>query len=147
MFQLSILLWSEDVVDNCDENLEHEIWAPHKFLNQFGVEMNEGSSCHLYEVALDYCVEAHGYLWCGSKSKWLTVCGVCRIWGEHGQAALERARVCILNCGPTGSEALKNLVLGGIGSFTIVDASKVSQSDLGNNYLGELLANVLDFFI
>jgi len=58
-----------------------------------------------------------------------------RIWGEHGQAALEGARVCILNCGPTGSEALKNLVLGGIGSFTIVDASKVSQSDLGNNYL------------
>jgi amyloid beta precursor protein binding protein 1 len=62
----------------------------------------------------------------------------CRIWGEHGQSALERARVCVLNCGPTGSEALKNLVLGGIGSFTIVDASKVSPSDLGNNYLGEL---------
>jgi amyloid beta precursor protein binding protein 1 len=58
-----------------------------------------------------------------------------RIWGEHGQSALERARVCVLNCGPTGSEALKNLVLGGIGSFTIVDASKVSASDLGNNYL------------
>lgn len=75
------------------------------------------------------------------------MCGVCIIWGEHGQAALEGARVCILNCGPTGSEALKNLVLGGIGSFTIVDASKVSQSDLGNNYLGELLANVLDSFI
>lgn len=62
----------------------------------------------------------------------------CRIWGEHGQSSLERARVCVLNCGPTGSEALKNLVLGGIGSFTIVDASKVSPSDLGNNYLGEL---------
>lgn len=62
---------------------------------------------------------------------------MCRVWGEHGQAALELARVCVLNCGPTGSEALKNLVLGGIGSFTIVDASKVSASDLGNNYLGE----------
>ncbi|KAG0570361.1 hypothetical protein M758_6G151400 [Ceratodon purpureus] len=58
-----------------------------------------------------------------------------RIWGEHGQTALETARVCVLNCGPTGSEALKNLVLGGIGSFTIVDASKVSAADLGNNYL------------
>ena len=66
------------------------------------------------------------------------VAGLCRIWGEHGQTALEKARVCVLNCGPTGSEALKNLVLGGIGSFTIVDASKVSPSDLGNNYLGEL---------
>jgi amyloid beta precursor protein binding protein 1 len=63
---------------------------------------------------------------------------LCRVWGEHGQTALEKAHVCVLNCGPTGSEALKNLVLGGIGSFTIVDASKVSASDLGNNYLGEL---------
>lgn len=58
-----------------------------------------------------------------------------RIWGEHGQARLETARVCLLKCGPTGSEALKNLVLGGIGSFTIVDGSKVEAADLGNNYL------------
>lgn len=70
------------------------------------------------------------------KTRWLGA-ALCRIWGEHGQTALERARVCVLNCGPTGSEALKNLVLGGIGSFTIVDASEVSVSDLGNNYLGE----------
>jgi amyloid beta precursor protein binding protein 1 len=62
-----------------------------------------------------------------------------RIWGEHGQSALERAHICVLNCGPTGSEALKNLVLGGIGSFTVVDASKVCASDLGNNYFGMLL--------
>ncbi|GAQ81120.1 NEDD8-activating enzyme E1 regulatory subunit [Klebsormidium nitens] len=58
-----------------------------------------------------------------------------RIWGEHGQEALENAKVCLLNCGPTGSEALKNLVLGGIGSFTIVDGKKVEPSDLGNNFL------------
>lgn len=58
-----------------------------------------------------------------------------RIWGEHGQARLEAAKVCLLKCGPTGSEALKNLVLGGIGSFTVVDGSKVEASDLGNNYL------------
>jgi amyloid beta precursor protein binding protein 1 len=57
-----------------------------------------------------------------------------RIWGEHGQSALERPHICVLNCGPTGSESLKNLVLGGIGSFTVVDASKVCASDLGNNY-------------
>eukprot|EP00951_Prasinocladus_malaysianus_P013472 scaffold101932_cov42-Prasinocladus_malaysianus.AAC.1 len=48
-----------------------------------------------------------------------------RIWGAHGQASLEASRVCLLNCGPTGSEILKNLVLGGIHSFTIVDPSKV----------------------
>ncbi|CAM6089778.1 unnamed protein product [Calypogeia fissa] len=58
-----------------------------------------------------------------------------RIWGEQGQEALEQANICVLNVGPTGSEALKNLVLGGIGSFTIVDGSIVQESDLGNNFL------------
>ncbi|KAF8053560.1 hypothetical protein N665_1398s0002 [Sinapis alba] len=58
-----------------------------------------------------------------------------RIWGEVGQAALENASICLLNCGPTGSEALKNLVLGGIGSITIVDGSKVEIGDLGNNFM------------
>ena len=59
-----------------------------------------------------------------------------RIWGDQGQFALEQANICLLNCGPTGAEALKNLVLGGIGSFTIVDASKVEAKDLGNNFFG-----------
>uniref|UniRef100_A0A1J3DVB5 NEDD8-activating enzyme E1 regulatory subunit n=1 Tax=Noccaea caerulescens TaxID=107243 RepID=A0A1J3DVB5_NOCCA len=58
-----------------------------------------------------------------------------RIWGELGQAALEDASICLLNCGPTGSEALKNLVLGGVGSITIVDGSKVEIGDLGNNFM------------
>ncbi|GMH11032.1 hypothetical protein Nepgr_012873 [Nepenthes gracilis] len=58
-----------------------------------------------------------------------------RIWGEQGQAALEKASVCLLNCGPTGSETLKNLVLGGIGSITVVDGSKVDVGDLGNNFM------------
>ena len=48
-----------------------------------------------------------------------------RIWGAHGQAKLEHAKVCLLNAGPTGSETLKNLVLGGILAFTVVDDSKV----------------------
>ena len=42
----------------------------------------------------------------------------------------------MLNCGPTGSEALKNLVLGGVGSITVVDGSKVELGDLGNNFMG-----------
>ncbi|KAG7595897.1 unnamed protein product [Arabidopsis thaliana] len=58
-----------------------------------------------------------------------------RIWGEVGQAALEEASICLLNCGPTGSEALKNLVLGGVGSITVVDGSKVQFGDLGNNFM------------
>ena len=55
-----------------------------------------------------------------------------RIWGEQGQARLESAHVCLLNCGPTGSEALKNLLLGGIGAFTIVDNARVTSLDLTN---------------
>lgn len=58
-----------------------------------------------------------------------------RIWGEQGQSALEKSSVCLLNCGPTGSETLKNLVLGGIGSITVVDGSKVELGDLGNNFM------------
>ncbi|KAI3680277.1 hypothetical protein L2E82_50502 [Cichorium intybus] len=58
-----------------------------------------------------------------------------RIWGEQGQSALEKASICLLNCGPTGSETLKNLVLGGIGSITVVDGSKVEIGDLGNNFM------------
>jgi len=46
----------------------------------------------------------------------------------------------LLNCGPTGSEALKNLVIGGIGSITIVDGSKVEIGDLGNNFMGIILS-------
>uniref|UniRef100_A0A2N9I683 NEDD8-activating enzyme E1 regulatory subunit n=1 Tax=Fagus sylvatica TaxID=28930 RepID=A0A2N9I683_FAGSY len=56
------------------------------------------------------------------------------IWGDQGQAALEKASICLLNCGPTGSETLKNLVLGGVGSITVIDDSKVEVGDLGNNF-------------
>lgn len=54
-----------------------------------------------------------------------------RIWGADGQRKLETCKVCLLHCGPTGSETLKNLVLGGIGGFTVVDGSKVSFQALG----------------
>ena len=42
-----------------------------------------------------------------------------------------------MDAGATGSEALKNLVLGGIASFSIVDGSKVAPADLGNNFFLE----------
>ncbi|KAF8063874.1 hypothetical protein N665_1182s0003 [Sinapis alba] len=50
--------------------------------------------------------------------------------GGVGQSALEEASIFLLNCGPTGSEALKNLVLGGVGSITIVDGSNSSLETL-----------------
>ena len=39
--------------------------------------------------------------------------------------------------GPTGTEALKNLVLGGIAAFTVVDGADVTAGDLGNNFMVE----------
>ncbi|KAI2662480.1 NEDD8-activating enzyme E1 regulatory subunit [Labeo rohita] len=57
-----------------------------------------------------------------------------RLWGDHGQEALENAHVCLINATSTGTEILKNLVLPGIGAFTIVDGHKVSGEDVGNNF-------------
>uniref|UniRef100_A0A9J8C9M1 NEDD8-activating enzyme E1 regulatory subunit n=1 Tax=Cyprinus carpio carpio TaxID=630221 RepID=A0A9J8C9M1_CYPCA len=56
-----------------------------------------------------------------------------RLWGDHGQEGLENAHVCLINATATGTEILKNLVLPGIGAFTIVDGHKVSGEDVGNN--------------
>ncbi|XP_030620727.1 NEDD8-activating enzyme E1 regulatory subunit isoform X1 [Chanos chanos] len=57
-----------------------------------------------------------------------------RLWGDHGQDALENAHVCLINASATGTEILKNLVLPGIGAFTIIDGHKVSGEDVGNNF-------------
>ncbi|EDL11219.1 amyloid beta precursor protein binding protein 1, partial [Mus musculus] len=57
-----------------------------------------------------------------------------RLWGDHGQEALESAHVCLINATATGTEILKNLVLPGIGSFTIIDGNLVSGEDAGNNF-------------
>lgn len=58
-----------------------------------------------------------------------------RIWGAQGQETLESARVCLITASPTGAEAVKNLVLGGIHSFTLIDNAKVTSPDFGNNFL------------
>jgi amyloid beta precursor protein binding protein 1 len=60
-----------------------------------------------------------------------------RIWGAHGQQALETSSICVLGSGCTATETLKNLVLGGIAGFTVVDDATVQASDLGSNFLLE----------
>jgi len=60
-----------------------------------------------------------------------------RLWGEHGQEALEKASVCLINGTPTGTEILKNLILPGVGSFTVIDGKFVEGRDLGNNFFLE----------
>jgi len=57
-----------------------------------------------------------------------------RLWGDHGQTALERANVCLINATATGTEILKSLVLPGMGNFTILDPNPVTGEDAGNNF-------------
>eukprot|EP00698_Gefionella_okellyi_P011971 TRINITY_DN3197_c0_g1_i1.p1 TRINITY_DN3197_c0_g1~~TRINITY_DN3197_c0_g1_i1.p1 ORF type:complete len:551 (+),score=162.64 TRINITY_DN3197_c0_g1_i1:26-1654(+) len=57
-----------------------------------------------------------------------------RLWGEHGQDALENAKICLLYATATGTETLKNLVLPGVGEITIVDPFQVTPRDLGKNF-------------
>lgn len=54
-----------------------------------------------------------------------------RLWGEHGQALLEAAQLCLVNVTALGTEILKNIVLPGIGGFTIVDGALVTEEDIG----------------
>ena len=62
-----------------------------------------------------------------------------RLWAASGQQALEDAHVLLLNSGSgvVGVETLKNLVLPGVGNFTIVDDHTVGDEDLGVNFFLE----------
>lgn len=73
-----------------------------------------------------------------------------RLWAASGQQALEDAQVLLVNSdgswggsqeagnsGVVGVETLKNLVLPGIGGFTIVDPATVTETDLGVNFFLE----------
>ncbi|KAF4971946.1 hypothetical protein FZEAL_9716 [Fusarium zealandicum] len=59
-----------------------------------------------------------------------------RLWAASGQAALESANILLVNsgAGTVGVETLKNLVLPGIGRFTIADQAVVGHQDLGVNF-------------
>ncbi|VTT78586.1 unnamed protein product [Fusarium fujikuroi] len=59
-----------------------------------------------------------------------------RLWAASGQAALESANILLVNsgAGTVGVETLKNLVLPGIGRFTIADQNVVTHQDLGVNF-------------
>lgn len=57
-----------------------------------------------------------------------------RLWGDHGQKALETGRVCLIGANALGTEILKALVLPGLGSFTIIDHQPVTLADCGSNF-------------
>ena len=60
-----------------------------------------------------------------------------RLWAASGQAALESAHVLVVNGSATATSILKNLVLPGIGQFTILDDKRIDNADLGNNFFLE----------
>lgn len=61
-----------------------------------------------------------------------------RLWAATGQAALEGARLLVIGGTATSTQILKNLVLPGIGHFTVLDPNKVNPEDVGNNFFLEL---------
>ncbi|XP_047533879.1 NEDD8-activating enzyme E1 regulatory subunit [Vanessa atalanta] len=60
-----------------------------------------------------------------------------RLWGDHGQAALENGHICLINASALGTEILKSIVLPGVGAITIVDHNIVSDEDIGSNFFLE----------
>jgi len=57
-----------------------------------------------------------------------------RLWGADGQNKLEAAHIALFGASATGCETLKNLILPGVGRFTIIDDKKVGDADLGVNF-------------
>lgn len=57
-----------------------------------------------------------------------------RLWGPIGQRNLAKSHVLLIQADAVGSETLKNLVLPGVGAFTILDDHRVTPEDLGNNF-------------
>lgn len=61
-----------------------------------------------------------------------------RLWAATGQAALESSRVLLLTSTATSTATLKNLVLPGIGHFTILDSDLARPEDIGSNFFLEV---------
>ncbi|CAO1636143.1 unnamed protein product [Sympodiomycopsis kandeliae] len=60
-----------------------------------------------------------------------------RLWASSGQASLESARVLLIGATHLGAQVMKNLILPGIGSFTVLDGQIVGPNDVGNNFFVE----------
>ncbi|KEG08269.1 ubiquitin activating enzyme [Trypanosoma grayi] len=57
-----------------------------------------------------------------------------RLWGRDGQQALAESHVVVLGATVAAAEMLKNMILPGIGLFTIVDDALVDDEAMGNNF-------------
>ncbi|WFD46146.1 hypothetical protein GLX27_000775 [Malassezia furfur] len=57
-----------------------------------------------------------------------------RLWNTSGQAALEHARILVVGASALSGQILKNLVLPGLGGFTVLDDALVTARDIGTNF-------------
>lgn len=71
----------------------------------------------------------------------LKLCGI-RLWAASGQNALESSRILVISASATSTSVLKNLVLPGIGHFTILDPELATHEDVGNNFFLEGLQSL-----
>lgn len=58
-----------------------------------------------------------------------------RLWGLEAQTNIRSARVLLINVGAIGTEITKNIVLSGVGHFSILDNNHlVTEEDLGSQF-------------
>ncbi|CAL1186827.1 unnamed protein product [Candida parapsilosis] len=57
-----------------------------------------------------------------------------RLWATSGQSNLENSHIALINVSATGCEVLKNLILPGIGKYTVIDDRVVTQEHLSSNF-------------
>lgn len=57
-----------------------------------------------------------------------------RLWGPHGQAAIQSATIIFLGSDCVASEFLKNMVLHGVRNVIVIDNAIVTQKDIGSNF-------------
>jgi amyloid beta precursor protein binding protein 1 len=71
-----------------------------------------------------------------------------RLWGAGGQRRLMQSHILLVNADAVGTETLKNLVLPGVGKFTILDNKLLTPQDSSANffqpeiYIGKLRGDV-----
>lgn len=57
-----------------------------------------------------------------------------RLWGMEAQTNLRNSSILVINLTGVGVEIVKNLTLGGVGSLTLMDSSKLKEQDLNCNF-------------
>jgi hypothetical protein len=96
------------------------------------IPRNIAAGCSLvFTIVLNSCQLMTGYrssLPCIPWNSFVLSRECAKTWGEHGQSEVGVSRhLFVLNCGPTGSKALKNLILAGTISYTAVEGCLSSR--------------------